>query len=108
VALGLLAAARVSARLLPEAVPLEARIGRALQRLGLPTDLDRRLWTAAGAPRERVAAALGLDKKRKGDQIRFVALPRPGQARLVPLSVPQLFELLRPAEPTLNKQEDTP
>lgn len=108
VALGLLAAARVSARLHGDAPPLEARLRRVLPRLGLPVDLDRRLWAAPGALRPRVAAALGLDKKRAGAEIRYVVLPRPGQARLQPLTVPRLLELLLPAEPERVMQEESP
>jgi 3-dehydroquinate synthetase len=93
VALGLIAAARISAHLGLSAEPLEQRITQLLQRLHLPTDLDARL-SAMG---DRLRDALFVDKKKGGTTIRFVALVRPGECRLVSLSVDELLPLLAEA-----------
>lgn len=88
VALGMLAAARVGARLGVGDATLEARLQVVLSRLGLPTDLDRRL-----AP--EVLARVGVDKKRAGGEIAFVIVERAGVARLERLSAARLGEILR-------------
>ena len=73
-----------------------------LPRLGLPTDLDRRLFPAepgaAGEPSTvaaAVRAALALDKKRAGATVRFIALRRPGDALPLALTIPELWAALQ-------------
>ena len=107
VALGLLAAARVGAGLGIGPADLEDRLRRLLARLGLPLDLDERLFaldrdrepTGEVGLRPEVRAALQVDKKRTDDQLRFIVLTRPGQAEVVPLQIAQLLALLCPPPP---------
>src|SRR5439155_907582 len=70
---------------------LEARIVSLLGRLGLPTDLDAHL-----DPEQNPTAlsAIAVDKKRAGSRVRYVALPRAGAARVVPLEALHLTNLL--------------
>jgi shikimate kinase/3-dehydroquinate synthase len=100
VALGLLAAARVGARLDPRAAAarLEERLGRLLPRLGLPADLDGALARLPAA-----LARLGVDKKRAGGAIRYVALPAPGAARITRLEPARLQTLVEPALASVNE-----
>ncbi len=88
VALGMLAAARVGARLGAGDAGLEARLRALLGRLGLPTDFERRL-----AP--QVLARIAVDKKRAGGEIAFVIVERAGAARLERLGAERLREILR-------------
>ena len=87
VALGLLAACRVSAALGLCDPALEARVAASLARAGLRTDIDT--WL-----RPDVLARVGVDKKRTGARIGFVAIARPGEARVVPLELARLGEIL--------------
>lgn len=106
VALGLLAAARVSEGLGLLRPGLEARLRRLLPRLGLPTDLDARLWDPDGALRADVRAALRYDKKRAGQALRFVVLCAPGHAELRALSLTELLPLLhRARQPSVSAEE---
>lgn len=100
VALGLLAASRVSRALGGDAT-MEARLTTLFARLGLPTDLDRRLD-------ETDLEAAMVDKKRGNGLIRFVVLDRPGAARLVPLSHQRLLELLQPPAATDSSRRSDP
>ncbi|HEY7957805.1 MAG TPA: 3-dehydroquinate synthase [Polyangia bacterium] len=87
VALGMIAAARVGEKLGLGDPALEARLVALLPRLGLPTDLDRRL---DGPTLERV----GVDKKRAGGRVAMVLVPRIGQAALSPIEPHRLGEIL--------------
>ncbi len=87
VALGLVAAARVSARAGLGDAGLEARVVAACRRLGLPHELDP--WL-----RPEVLAYLSVDKKRAGSQLKFIALERAGQTG-GPESVPVLHPQVR-------------
>lgn len=89
VALGLIAAARVSRHLGLADRALEARVVGALTATGLPTDLDP--WLTP-----EVLARVSVDKKRHGAQLRFIACAGPGAARVVELPTAQLADLLRP------------
>lgn len=103
VGLGLLAAARVGQRLLGPEAALYDLIHGLLLRLGLPTELDARLWVA-GALRPGVAAALGVDKKRAGRVLRYVVAVRSGDGfvgQVVPLALSRLVELLPPPGATI-------
>jgi shikimate kinase / 3-dehydroquinate synthase len=88
VAIGMVAACRVSqqlGRLGPEGVQ---RAQRLLDRLGLPTDVEPYLG-------DRVLSFLGADKKRKGAKVSYVAPGLPGDVALVPLTLTELTVLLR-------------
>jgi shikimate kinase/3-dehydroquinate synthase len=87
VALGLVAASRISAALGLCDPALERRVSATLARAGLDTNLDR--WL-----RPDVLDRIGVDKKRTGTRIRLVALEGPGRARLVPLELVRLREIL--------------
>ena len=90
VALGLLAACRVSAALGLAEPALESRVAASLARAGLATDIDH--WL-----RPDVLARVGVDKKRTGSRIGFIAVARPGDCRVVPLELSRLREILAPA-----------
>jgi shikimate kinase/3-dehydroquinate synthase len=87
VALGLVAACRISAALGLCEPALERRVAATLARAGLDTDLEP--WL-----RPDVLDRIGVDKKRTGTRIRFVVLEGPGGARLVPLELVRLREIL--------------
>ncbi len=89
VALGLVAAARVSVRLGLADASLGARITSLLGALRLPTDLDAHL-----AP--TTWGWLGADKKRSGGKVRFLAPAAPGDVRVVPLAPTDVERLCRP------------
>ena len=86
VALGMLAAARVS-RLLGLDQTLEPRLRSLLTALSLPVNLDERLSAD-------VLRLVEVDKKRAGAELRFVVVERVGISRLVSLSPARLSELL--------------
>jgi len=75
VALGMIAAMRVAARLGQGRGEETERLTRLLGRLGLPTDLDQRL-------NSRVLDFIGSDKKRRGNRIHFVIPRVPGQTEI--------------------------
>jgi 3-dehydroquinate synthase len=87
VALGMLAAARVGAAHGCGDPTLEARLTSLLERLGLPTDLDRRLDAS-------VLARVGVDKKRAGGRLLLVVVERVGQASLLAVEPARLGEIL--------------
>jgi 3-dehydroquinate synthetase len=91
VALGTVAALRVGENLGLTEPGLAHRVGRILRGLGLPAELDER----------EVQEALPLlrhDKKREREEVHFVAVERPGQARTERISLDRLSsEFLRAA-----------
>jgi 3-dehydroquinate synthetase len=87
VALGLVAAARVSARLGLADPALEGRVAAALGRCGLGTDLSP--WLRA-----EVLAPIGVDKKRRGARVRFIALEDVGRWTPVDLAPDEIASLL--------------
>lgn len=87
VALGMIAAARLAARLGEGDAQLEARLVALLPRLGLPTDLDRRLD-------EATLARIGVDKKREGGVVRMVFVSALGASRLCPVEPARVAEIL--------------
>jgi 3-dehydroquinate synthase len=89
VALGLLAACRVSAALELAPPALERRVADTLASGGLSTDLDP--WL-----RPDVLERIAVDKKRTGTGIRFVALSGPGHTRLVTIEMDRLAAALAP------------
>lgn len=88
VALGMVAAFRLSERLGVGSATGSARMTALLQRLGLPVDVDKYLD-------ERTLAFMGSDKKRKGGKVRFVVPGAPGTTQLVPLPVEEIIRLVR-------------
>lgn len=93
VALGLVAAARVSERLKLSVVGLEARVTAALKRLGLDTNLEP--WL-----KPDVLQIIGTDKKRAGKTLTYVALEDVGRPKTVDLTVDDLGDLLRGVRPS--------
>jgi 3-dehydroquinate synthase len=84
VAIGMVAAARISRRLdLCDAATVE-RVTRVLGEAGLPTELP------AGIKPSALAVAIQTDKKSSGGRIRFVALEAIGRTRLVELSAQEI------------------
>lgn len=92
VALGLRAAARLSAAKGLCDPGLEDRMVATLAALRLPTDLDP--WLA-GERGEAVARALGNDKKRAGSTITYIALAGLGDPRTLSLAPAEILPLLR-------------
>jgi shikimate kinase/3-dehydroquinate synthase len=88
VALGLIAACRVSARLGLCPPELEPRVARTLAGAGLDTDLDP--WL-----RPEVLQGIQVDKKRAGQVIGFITVSRPGVCALTELDLGELSRILR-------------
>jgi shikimate kinase / 3-dehydroquinate synthase len=86
VSLGLIAALRLGERLGVTAPALVARVTALLERLGLPTDLSREPLAAA-------ADLIGLDKKRRGSQVKFVLVRAAGEIELMPIELAELKRL---------------
>jgi 3-dehydroquinate synthase len=76
IALGLLAALRLSEESLGLDPALRERVAALLARHGLPTALDREVATPA------ILEAIGRDKKADGDALNMVLLAAPGDVRL--------------------------
>ncbi len=89
VALGLVAACRVSASLGLCEPTLERRVVETLVRAGL--DADLRPWIA----RDDVLARVGVDKKRTAGELAFVTLEGVGAPGLSRVGVDELAEILR-------------
>ncbi|HWU90472.1 MAG TPA: hypothetical protein VN253_24575, partial [Kofleriaceae bacterium] len=88
VALGLLAACRVSAAVVGAPPELERELERELAASGLPTDLDR--WLT-----DDVLARVRVDKKRLGAHLRFIAIREVGACEPVEIAVTELPRILR-------------
>ncbi len=88
VALGLLAAARVSAHQTLCDADLEQRIARTLQRAGLDTKLTP--WLS-----DEVLAYIGVDKKRSGTQLRFITMQDVGVVGSTLIEQRELLQILR-------------
>ncbi|MCA9574021.1 MAG: 3-dehydroquinate synthase [Sandaracinaceae bacterium] len=80
VALGMIAALRVGVAQGTTDATSVARLTELLRTLGLPVDLDDRLSDAA-------LDFVASDKKKSGGLVRFVVPGRPGDTRVVPLSL---------------------
>ena len=76
ISLGMVAALTLGVALGVGPASLTDRARALLSRLGLPTDFERRLDGDA-------LAGMLVDKKRRGDTIRFVCVPKPGETRFV-------------------------
>lgn len=92
VALGLVAACRVSHRIAGCPAELEARLVEALTRSGLSADFAPHL-------QEKAWDALSLDKKRVGSMVRFVAIKDVGRCSAVEIELAELRRILRPGAP---------
>ena len=90
VGLGMVVAARVSARLGTCGADVESAIVGALASCGLPADPS----PYRGAP---WAAALRHDKKSRGNEVRFVAMRALGRVETVPLKLATLLRLAKEA-----------
>jgi shikimate kinase/3-dehydroquinate synthase len=88
VALGLVAACRVSNRVALGAVDLEARVAATLARFGLATEVES--WLGP----DTLIHVAG-DKKRAGEAIDFIAIERVGGCRVVRVPVLELTRILR-------------
>ena len=89
VALGLVAACRVSARLGLCEPALEARVADTVRRAGLDADVDRRLSA-------EVLDFIGTDKKRTGQRIGFVTVRAPGDCGVTEVPLSELARTLLP------------
>jgi len=92
VALGLIAAARVSAALGHAPRELEGQIADALRRTGLAADLTPYLT-------DDILGRLGVDKKRSGDSIVFLLIREVGACEPVEIAVTELRRILRSVAP---------
>jgi len=88
VAVGMVAAARVSYALDLCAAATAERIRALLERLGLPTTLPSDVSPAA------LGTAMRADKKSTGGRIRFVAVEDIGRTRFVPLTAQDIVDRL--------------
>jgi shikimate kinase / 3-dehydroquinate synthase len=86
VSLGLVAALRIGSTLGITPPELTRRVTQLLNNLGLPTALG-------SEPLEQAAGLLGYDKKRGGDEVKFVFCPEPGRVVFERLPIPRLREL---------------
>jgi shikimate kinase/3-dehydroquinate synthase len=91
VALGLVAACRVSARLGLCEPALEARVADTVRRAGLDAGVDR--WLAGDA---RVLDFIGTDKKRTGQRIGFVTVRAVGDCGVTEVPLSELARILLP------------
>jgi 3-dehydroquinate synthetase len=87
VALGMVAAFGLSARLSVGSREQQERLVRLLDGLGLPTDVSPHL-------RPEVLSFIAADKKRKADSVTFVLPAEPGRMELRPLPIGELPRLL--------------
>ncbi len=90
VALGLVAACRVSQAVSGCSIELEDRLTEALTRSGLSADFEPYL-------QEKAWDALSLDKKRVGSGVRFVAIKDLGRCNAVEIELAELRRILRPS-----------
>jgi len=87
VSIGMVYAAKLSERLGVAEEGSAARLAALCTRLGLPVALP-------GFSRGDYRKALGVDKKRRDDRIRFVVLERIGAARTLPLRPGEILALV--------------
>jgi 3-dehydroquinate synthase len=90
IALGMMAALALGGSQGVTPAELRARTGRLLARLGLPVDFERRL-----SP--EVLARIDVDKKRRGQAVRFVFVGAPGTAELRDIPLGEARRLLAAA-----------
>ena len=88
VSLGMVAALKIGADLGVNSPDLVERTGQTLQRFGLPVDVNGRFDDGA---MERLL----VDKKRQGDAVNFILVPKPGTAEIRSLGFDQLRSLVK-------------
>jgi shikimate kinase/3-dehydroquinate synthase len=88
VALGLVAAARVSTALLGTRADLERELIEGLHASGLSVDIDR--WLT-----DEVLARMAVDKKRVGKTLKYIAIRDVGDCEPVEIEVTELRRILR-------------
>lgn len=88
VALGLLAACRLSVQLAGLPAHIEVELARALAASGLATDLDK--WLT-----DDVLGRLRVDKKRVGNRLKFVAIREVGSCEPIDIAVDEVRTFLR-------------
>ncbi|MGE3763915.1 MAG: 3-dehydroquinate synthase [Kofleriaceae bacterium] len=88
VALGLIAAARVSSAVLGTRAELERELIEALNASGLSVDIDRYLT-------DEVLARIDVDKKRVGKTLKYIAIRDVGDCEPVEIQVTELRRILR-------------
>lgn len=88
VALGLVAAARVSVAVLGTRAEIERELIEALQASGLAVDIDR--WLT-----DDVLARVAVDKKRVGNTLQYIAIRDVGECEPVEIEVTELRRILR-------------
>jgi shikimate kinase / 3-dehydroquinate synthase len=88
ISLGLVAALRVGEQLGVTPRELGERVIALLAALGLPTDLSNE-------PLEQAASLIGLDKKRRGNSVKFVLVRAAGQIEFQSLPLTELQRLSR-------------
>lgn len=86
VSLGLIAALRIGSELGHTPPDLTRRVTRLLTALGLPTALE-------AEPLDEASRLLGYDKKRGGNDVKFVFCPEPGRVVFERLPISRLQEL---------------
>lgn len=97
VALGLIAACRVSARLGLCDPALEGRVAQTVRCAGLDADVDRWLDPAtSGDSRGRVVDYLVADKKRRGGRVGFITVHQVGRCNLTEIDLGELQRILLP------------
>ncbi|HTM19843.1 MAG TPA: 3-dehydroquinate synthase, partial [Kofleriaceae bacterium] len=92
VALGLIAACRVSRTLGLADAAVEQRVVASLRRAGLDADLDP--WL-----RQDVLDHIGVDKKRTGGRVRFITVAGAGRAAGTEIPLDELSRILRTGSP---------
>jgi 3-dehydroquinate synthetase len=88
VALGLIAACRVSAAVGPCESGMADRVAAVIRRAGLSDALEP--WL-----RDEVLERIAVDKKRAGDRVDFIVVRAPGDVHVVPLRLPEIRSFLR-------------
>lgn len=89
VAIGMVAAARLSSRYAGFSADEASRLQRLIERAGLPTAMPQ------GWDSDDFLRALGLDKKRAGGAVEFVLIDRLGHALTKSLSIDNIMSSLR-------------
>lgn len=93
VALGLLAACRISTQLTQLPAQLEVELSQALAASGLDTDLDK--WLT-----DDVLGRVRVDKKRVGNRLKFVAIREVGSCEPIDIAVDDARTFLRSSRST--------
>lgn len=95
VALGMVAAGRISRQVAGFSAAEHDRLLRLLTRMGLPTDLDARLDQLSARSDDAIVRLIARDKKARTNAIDFIALESFGHARRVELSAADIARMSR-------------